>query len=152
MAKQLNPRALVPLEQRFWPKVEKTGTCWVWQGATDSHGYGQIHEEPRGHSQAHRVSWELAYGPIPEGLDVLHCCDNPPCVRPTHLFLGTQLDNNLDAINKGRNYWANKTHCLRGHPFDEQNTRHYRGGRHCRSCQTERARAWEKENRKEKVL
>ena len=88
------------LEQRFWIKVKKTRNCWLWTGSTVLDGYGVIHDgKNRG---AHRVSWQIHHGPIPNGMCVLHHCDNPPCVRPEHLFLGTKRDNALDSINKGR--------------------------------------------------
>lgn len=90
-----------PLEERFWEKVEKTDTCWVWTGGT-SHGYGDIFIQPGKHIRTHRLSWTLHFGDIPEGLCVLHHCDNPPCVRPDHLFLGTRADNNHDTHRKGR--------------------------------------------------
>jgi hypothetical protein len=92
------------LASRFWAKVQKTDGCWKWIGGTTSFGYGvvEISRNPRRRTQAHRVSWELHYGPIPDGMDVLHSCDNPPCTRPDHLFLGTALDNQQDAINKKR--------------------------------------------------
>lgn len=86
-----------PLGERFWAKVHRTETCWLWTAATTTDGYGLISK--RG---AHQVSWELHNGPIPDGLNVLHRCDNPPCVRPDHLFIGTQQDNIQDAIRKGR--------------------------------------------------
>lgn len=92
---------------RFWPKVLKSpspGGCWLWTGHTNVHGYGEIRAgratEP--YLRAHRVSWELHSGPVPAGLDILHHCDNPPCVNPAHLFLGTRAENNFDRHRKGR--------------------------------------------------
>lgn len=96
---------------RFWIKVRKTRTCWLWRRAKSAHGYGQFHYF-MGHKQiaAHRVSWLLAYGEIPEGMCVLHDCDNPVCVNPNHLFLGTQKDNIHDMQYKGRdNFFGHKT-------------------------------------------
>lgn len=86
---------------RFWPKVEKGDGCWEWQAHRNPEGYGVIGIDrvPVG---AHRVAWELTYGPIPEGIYVCHHCDNPPCVRPDHLFLGTNSDNIIDAMSKHR--------------------------------------------------
>ncbi len=92
-------------EQRFWPKVDKTGNkgCWQWTSTLDYTGYGRFHVSPqqRG-AMAHRYSYELHYGSIPEGFDCLHKCDNPACVNPDHLFLGTHQDNMTDMVKKGR--------------------------------------------------
>ena len=83
-------------EQEFWAYVKFTDSCWLWQGPK-SNGYGAF-----GRKAAHRVSFELTYGPIPIGLYVCHHCDIPPCVRPEHLFLGTNKDNQDDATRKGK--------------------------------------------------
>jgi len=86
---------------RFWRFVDKSGDCWLWTRSCNKRGYGQF-KAPDKIKLAHRVSWEISNGPIPEGHGVLHHCDNPPCVRPDHLFLGTDKDNVRDAIEKGR--------------------------------------------------
>lgn len=87
--------------ERFWRNVKKTEGCWLWRATADKNWYGEImvHGRKRG---AHCVSYELAYGPIPEGLLVRHTCDNPPCVRPDHLEVGTVKDNTRDMIKRGR--------------------------------------------------
>lgn len=91
----------IPLEERFWEKVDKSGSCWLWTGSLRTNGYGEIWYEGRNH-QAHRVSWMLFNGPIPEDMQVCHRCDVRACVRPDHLFLGTQVDNMVDCSEKGR--------------------------------------------------
>lgn len=96
-----NEHQRLPLPDRFWPNVQKSEGCWEWQGVRLHHGYGAL--QFRGKlRKAHRLSWELHNGPIPEGLIVCHHCDNPPCVRPDHLFLGTSKDNADDKGCKGR--------------------------------------------------
>lgn len=92
---------------RFWDKVniQSENGCWIWTKKVDRWGYGLfVHKEngTRFYLLAHRVVWQLCYGKIPEGLLVCHHCDNPPCVNPKHLFLGTDKDNAQDCIRKGR--------------------------------------------------
>jgi hypothetical protein len=95
------PLKRVPLEQRLWAKTDKTGDCWLWTAHRNRQGYGTLRVQKRTR-MAHRVAWELENGPIPSGLQVCHRCDNPPCVNPAHLFLGTSQDNKLDSVAKGR--------------------------------------------------
>lgn len=87
------------VEDRFWPKVEKTNDCWIWIASGGRYGHFKYNGRIE---MAHRVSWLLEYGEIPDGLDVLHRCDRPRCVRPDHLFLGTHADNMRDMRAKGR--------------------------------------------------
>lgn len=103
--------------ERFWPKVRVAGDdeCWEWMAGRNADGYGTITMGRRGRwrpVRAHRVSWTIAFGAIPDGLWVLHRCDNPPCVNPAHLFLGTNLDNDKDRDAKGRgNPVRGSAHC-----------------------------------------
>ena len=102
-------RHLKPLDVRFWEKVQKADGCWLWLGQKLGTGYGVI-DVGAGTSYrkvllAHRVSWELNVGPITPGMFICHHCDNPPCVRPDHLFEGTNGDNMRDAAAKGRMFF-----------------------------------------------
>lgn len=108
----LSRESLVVIERacRFWAKVDlngpehpQLGRCWVWTANCLVDGYGQFE-----HYRAHRVVWELCVGPIPNKMHVLHECDNRPCVRPSHLRLGTALDNMQDAVIRGRGVGATK--------------------------------------------
>ena len=87
--------------QRFWDKVQKTETCWNWIAGDRGNGYGAFRFRKKVWD-AHRVSWVLANGEIPDKLLVCHKCDNRRCVNPNHLFLGSFTDNLLDSFNKGR--------------------------------------------------
>lgn len=91
----------LPIEDRFKSRVLITPTCWLWIGCTDGTGRGTIKYEGR-QVGAHRISWKLHRGLIPDGLCVLHRCDVPTCVNPEHLFLGTQAENMMDMKQKGR--------------------------------------------------
>ena len=154
--------ALEPgFESRFWSQVRVVGECWEWQGPLSarpngSRGYGKI--QYRGVHGAHRLAFTLTYGPIPDGLVVMHRCDNPPCVRPDHLILGTVTDNNADRDAKGRTRTLGpKAQCKHGHPFDEENTHvDSRGLEVCRTCRklqsvldAERGKARRAKNAKE---
>lgn len=96
------------VEERFWAKVPSraSNVCWPWSGSRGLYGYGVMSKTCRGKSgsvhMAHRLSWEIHFGEIPEGMCICHKCDNPPCVNPKHLFLGTKADNAQDRNAKGR--------------------------------------------------
>jgi|SRR5882672_9518475 len=90
--------------ERFWLRVDKSGgpdACWPWVKSRNEHGYGYTNWGSHA-TRAHRLAYTLTYGPVPKGLHVLHRCDNPPCVNPSHLFLGTHQDNMTDMKNKRR--------------------------------------------------
>jgi hypothetical protein len=91
------------LEERFWKRVQIGPGCWLWIGSRTKKGYGSIRAPWHGPLLlAHRVSYELHFGPIPPGKYICHHCDNPPCVRPDHFFLGDESLNKLDMHRKGR--------------------------------------------------
>lgn len=98
-------RPRMPFEDRFWSKVDRRSEneCWPWLGkAKTSFGYGRLTMGRSVNLKAHRVSWELSFGPIPDGMNVCHKCDNPSCCNPHHFFLGTKKDNTHDMMRKGR--------------------------------------------------
>lgn len=102
----------VPMIDRFFAKVgrKQESGCILWGGSTDRKGYGQIHEHHGGKRWfAHRASYLFCVGEIPDGLLVLHRCDNPPCINPTHLLLGTVGDNNRDCVSKNRHRWRKES-------------------------------------------
>jgi hypothetical protein len=124
----------------------KPNGCLEWTGLTNEAGYGRLRSNGQ-KFKAHRLAWTLVNGIIPDGLNVLHHCDNPPCceTEPSeaypegHLFLGTQTDNMADMMAKGRHHGTNgsekKTHCKRGHKFTQESTYVYSDGRRiCREC------------------
>ena len=88
---------------RFWGRIKKVPSgCWLWQGAVNTTGYGMANLTGRKNIVAHRLAWTLLKGEIPAGMNALHRCDTPRCCNPDHIFLGTQLENGIDARSKGR--------------------------------------------------
>ncbi|MEQ6351506.1 HNH endonuclease [Ralstonia pseudosolanacearum] len=111
-------RTRLPLSVRLWSRVDMSAgpdSCWLWLGGVNAKGYGQIRREPVGNATrgektlTHRVAWELTHGAIPDGLHVCHRCDNPCCVNPAHLWLGTHADNLADMKVKGRAARGNRS-------------------------------------------
>jgi hypothetical protein len=128
---------MLALADRFWPKVNKTDSCWLWTGSKTCSGYGQIAMRPGPPRLAHRVAWEISVGQIPDGLQVDHLCRNRLCVNPAHMELVGSRTNTLrgvgpTAIN------ARKQVCKRGHSLADA---YLSGGsRYCRTCALEKQR------------
>lgn len=143
-------------EDRFWSRVSKGDGCWLWTGTQRKDGYGSFHRNGK-YLHAHRASWIINFGEIKNKLHVLHKCDVRNCVNPSHLFLGTNHDNILDCVakgrfrgnggDKGRN--SSKTHCPKGHPYSGENLFISKTNRReCRTCMRARRNAW---NRKWRI-
>jgi hypothetical protein len=131
---------MISTQQRFEKYFLNVGEHWEWIGGQiDDYG-GFWHNGKC--ELAHRVSYELYKGPVPEGLCVLHTCDRPLCVNPEHLYAGTKLDNSKDMIDRNRNKNAAKTHCKNGHPLSGDNLYVAPSGKYrmCRIYQKERLR------------
>lgn len=122
-----------PKPERFWDKVQFTGTCWLWTACTNAKGYGQFKVEGR-MVGAHRWAYEQVYGAIPEGLQIDHLCRTVNCVYPLHLEVVTSRVNTLRGNGRaGIN--ARKTHCPNGHEYSGENLRvDAYGKRYCRTC------------------
>lgn len=137
------------LENRFWKYVlpEPNSGCWLWDGTVANTGYGQIGEFVGGVRKlhyAHRLSYEMHKGPIPDGLHIDHLCRVRCCVNPAHLEAVTQRTNIMRGVSSMA-IKASATHCVNGHEFTEENTYYRkdgRGHRNCKSCKRNRDRVW----------
>jgi len=123
-------RKPIPEEERFWEKVDKSGPnpdfpdCWEWT-ANKVKTYGMFSCRRNGINkkvQTHKYIWEKLNGPVTGGLEVCHLCNNPPCVRPDHLEVGSRSHNQRYSVMYGNHKESRKTHCKHGHPYDEENT------------------------------
>ena len=137
------PVQATPYERVMRRTVVTDSGCIEFTGSkTGRGGYGQLSRAGGGSPyKAHRVVFAEVYGPIPDGAFICHHCDNPPCVNPDHLFLGTNQDNVTDMVNKGRHHNQVKTHCKHGHAFTPDNLR-AGVGRVCAACRREANRAY----------
>lgn len=139
-AKRRAAKVVPSPEQRFWAKVQKTDSCWIWTAAKYKAGYGHFQWGDRDWC-AHRIAYTLLRGPIPEGMTLDHLCRNKSCVNPDHLDPCTRGENTLrgDTISTRNKL---KTHCPKGHPYSGENLRYSPlGARMCRECR----RVWNKE-------
>lgn len=127
----------VPLEERFWQKVERGNDCWTWVGAKNPSGHGRFWVDGK-NMPSHRYAYEMLVGPIPEGLHIDHLCQNPSCVNPAHMEPVTLWENLRRAPNQVAVVNAAKTHCPHDHEYTPENTYRHSGRRICRTCQRDR--------------
>jgi hypothetical protein len=127
---------LLPSE-RFWPKVDAEGDCWIWMAGKTTDGYGRFRVSPTLRVLAHRWSYETLVGPIPAGMQIDHLCKNPPCVNPDHLEPVAGAEN----ARRSSVGWNSriKTHCPQGHPYAGRNLLRRNGRRICRACRRRKA-------------
>ena len=123
--------------------IDAATGCWRWTAAVDRRGYGKLGLRGSKTGKAHRISFMLHNGVIPQGMLVCHSSDTPSCVNPAHLFLGTTKDNVADMLQKGRAWRQGqfRTHCMRGHEVSPENTYYYQHSHQCRTCSAIRWRA-----------
>ena len=137
-------------EERFWKKVGKSGDCWEWLAATGGgkNKYGVFCLNGKQIQATHAVL-EIEGVDVPSGMIVCHTCDNPTCVNPDHLFIGTHSDNTQDMLAKGRHGGQKKTHCPHGHELAGENIYWtHRGTRTCRACRNKKNSEYQKRRRR----
>lgn len=139
---------------RFWSKVQISESCWLWMKGKNRACYGQFSISGKKY-RANRLAYMLTQGNIPPGYQVCHMCDNPSCVNPSHLFLGTHQDNIDDKMKKGRHYFSQpntnsklKTHCKHGHRLSDSNLMVYGKKRLCRICHNNHSLASQRKRHK----
>ena len=139
------------LEARFWAKVKKTATCWLWTGGKNHGGYGQFWRGPGKTRMAHRTAYEFANGAIPPELSMDHLCRTPPCVRPDHMEAVPIRVNILrsDGITAKAHRQAA---CIHGHPFTPENTYVWNGTRTCRTCRRVKGKRYDDKRRAKAAL
>lgn len=122
----------------FWDKIETDGPngCWIWTASKNELGYGKFHIASDGkHWKAHRLSYFLTFGPVADGIQLHHICENPACVNPHHLQPATPRQHTIELTpTSPSSINASKTHCQNGHEFNEENTINTKHGRVCRIC------------------
>jgi hypothetical protein len=137
-----------PIDLRFFSYVDYSEGCWNWTGNKTKEGYGKFTVKHK-HIRAHRWAYEYFRGPLGE-MHCLHECDNPSCVNPFHLWLGTNKENLDDMLIKNRHHYKKRTHCKRGHEYTKENTafnKSRNNARICIICRRQRLKEW-RENAK----
>ena len=139
--------------QRFVDSVDiKHGECWLWQGAPNSTGYGKFWDGVKSVTPSRWLFQQFHPATLRQDQHICHTCDTPTCVNPDHLYLGNSSANTLDAVARGRNHYANKTHCPHGHPYEGENLYRSTVGRQCRVCNRLACKKWRAKRKRRENL